>query len=239
MDGKHRFARFDTLGAGYSADELRAIISGTKRKPERKRKAKAKDGVSLLVDIQKKMQQGKGPGYARWAKSFNLKQMAQTVLYLQEHKLYDYEELSQKAEASKDQFNMLSNQIKDAERRMTEISVMKNQLINYTKTRQVYEDYRKAGYSKKFLAEHEPDIILHKAAKNFLDAAGLKHFPSVKQLDTEYAELLSKKKEIYAEYRRVREESRELLTAKANVDRILGIEKDNAHEKEAPSETRS
>ena len=89
------------------------------------------------------------------------------------------------------------------------------------------------------LTEHEPDIILHKAAKKYLDDAGLKHFPSVKQLDTEYAELLSKKKEIYAAYRKAREESRELLTVKANVDRILGIEKDDASEKEAPSETRS
>ena len=96
--------------------------------------------------------------------------------------------------------------------------------------------YRKAGYSKKYLAEHEADIILHKAAKKYLDDAGLKHFPSVKQLDTEYAELLSKKKEIYAAYRKAREESRELLTAKANVDRILGIEKDGASEKETPSE---
>jgi hypothetical protein len=122
---------------------------------------------------------------------------------------------------------------------MAEISVMKKQLINYSKTRQVYADYRKAGYSKKFLAEHESDIILHKAAKKFLDEAGLKYFPAVKQLDKEYAELLSKKKEIYAEYRRVREESRELLTAKANVDRILNIKKDDAAEKEAPSETRS
>ena len=119
---------------------------------------------------------------------------------------------------------------------MTEISVMKKQLINYSKTRQVYENYRKAGYSKKYLAEHESEIILHKAAKKYLDEAGLKHFPSVKQLDAEYAELLSKKKEIYAAYRKAREESRELLTAKTNVDRILGIEKDDAPEKEAPSE---
>ena len=62
----------------------------------------------------------------------------QTVLFLQEHKLYDYEQLTQKAEASKDQFNILSAQIKDAEKRMAEISVMKKQLINYSKTRQVY-----------------------------------------------------------------------------------------------------
>lgn len=236
IDGKHRFARFDTLGAGYSADELRAIISGTKKRPERKRKAKEKEGVSLLVDIRKKMQQGKGPGYARWAKSFNLKQMAQTVLYLQEHNLLDYAELSQKAADAANKFNQLTAEIKDAEKRMAEISVMRTHIINYAKTREIYVGYRKAGYSKKYLAEHEADIILHKAAKKYLDDAGLKHFPSVKQLDTEYAELLSKKKEIYAAYRKAREESRELLTAKANVDRILGIEKDGASEKETPSE---
>ena len=40
----------------------------------------------------------------------------------------------------------------------------------------------------------------------------------------------------YAEYRRVREKMRELLVVKANVDRILGIEKDGASEKETPSE---
>ena len=40
--------------------------------------------VNLLVDIQAKLQAGKGAGYARWAKTFNLKQMAQTLNYLTE-----------------------------------------------------------------------------------------------------------------------------------------------------------
>ena len=235
IDGKHRFARFDTLGAGYSADELRAIISGTKKKQERKRKAKAKESVSLLVDIQEKMQQGKGPGYARWAKSFNLKQMAQTVLYLQEHNLLDYAELSQKAADAANKFNQLTAEIKDAEKRMAEISVMRTHIINYAKTREIYVGYRKAGYSKKYLAEHEADILLHKAAKKYFDESGISSFPSVKSLNAKYADLLSQKKEAYAEYRRVREKMRELLVVKANVDRILGIEKDGAPVKEAPS----
>ena len=37
------------------------------------------------MDIQAKLQAGKGAGYARWAKVFNLKQMAQTVNFLTEH----------------------------------------------------------------------------------------------------------------------------------------------------------
>ncbi len=36
---------------------------------------------------------GKGPGYERWAKVFNLKQMAQTINFLTENNITDYETL--------------------------------------------------------------------------------------------------------------------------------------------------
>ena len=55
----------------------------------------------------------------------------------------------------------------------------------------------------------------------------------------EYAELLAKKKEAYADYRQIRDEMRELLVVKANVDRILGIEKNDATQKEEPNKNRS
>ena len=239
IDDRHRYARFDTLGNGYSADDLRAIIAGSKKKPDRKRREKNKEGVSLLVDIQARLQKGKGLGYGRWAKSFNLKQMAQTVLYLQEHNLLDYKELSRKTDDATERFNSLTTQIKDAEKRMAEISIMRKHIINYAKTKDIYNGYRKAGYSKKYLSEHESDILLHKAAKEYFDVTGISPLPSVKSLNAEYVELLAKKKEIYAEYRKVREEMRELLVVKSNVDRILNNEKDDTSEKEAPSEARS
>ena len=185
------------------------------------------------------MQQGKGPGYERWAKSFNLKQMAETILYLQEHDLLDYSALVSKADESTAAFNTLSEQIKAAEKRMGELSVIHSHIVNYAKTRDVYIAYRKAGYSKKYLAEHESDILLHKAAKKYFDEAGIQKPPSVKTINAEYAELLAKKKAAYSEYRRIRTEMRELLTVKANVDRILDIKKDAPNEKDAPSETRS
>ena len=100
--------------------------------------------------------------------------------------------------------------------------MLQQHIINYAKTRDTYVAYRKAGYSKKFLAEHEPEIILHKAAKQFFDEQGLKKLPTVKSLQTEYAQLLSEKKAMYADYQKAREDMRSLQTAKANVDRILG-----------------
>ena len=39
------------------------------------------------------MQQANSPGFERWAKIFNLKEMAKTVMYLQENNLTDLGEL--------------------------------------------------------------------------------------------------------------------------------------------------
>ena len=64
------------------------------------------------------------------------------------------------------------------------------------------------------------------------DEMGVKKLPKVKELQTEYAKLLEEKKKTYAEYRRSREEMRELLTAKANVDRVLKMEVEQDVEKE-------
>ena len=84
--------------------------------------------------------------------------------------------------------------------------------------------YRKAGYSKKFKQEHEHDILLHQSAKKYFDEMGFEKLPALKSLQAEYAELLSRKKEMYPEYRKLRSEMKELLTVKANVDRLLNMD---------------
>ena len=231
LGGKQKKSiRMDTLGDGYTPADLRAVIAGEKAHTPRKSAAAPvkleKRSGNLLVDIQAKLRAGKGAGYARWATLFNLKQMAQTVAYLQDHELLDYAVLSEKAAAAFAHFNELSARIKASETRMAEIAVLKTHIINYAKTRDVYAGYRKAGYSKKFLAEHESEITIHKAAKNYFDGLGLKKLPTIKALNTEYAELLAEKKAAYADYRKAREEMKELLTAKANIDRILELDKE-------------
>ena len=200
--------------------------------PRKKVVAQAEPKVNLLVDIQAKLQAEKGAGYARWAKVFNLKQMAQTMNYLSENNLLEYAVLEEKAAAATAHHNDLSAQIKAAEKRMAEIAVLRTHIVNYAKTREVYVAYRKAGYSKKFREEHKEEILLHQAAKNAFDEMGVKKLPKVKELQTEYAKLLEEKKKTYSEYRRSREEMRELLTAKANVDRVLKMEVEQDVEKE-------
>lgn len=210
---------------GNTPDDLRAIIAGTKAHTLKKKRvidAPAKPSGSLLIDIQAKLQEGKGAGYARWAKNFNLKQLSQTLIYLEENNLLDRCVLEERTAAVTAQYRTLSTKMKSAEQRMAEIKVLQQHIINYAKTRNTYVAYRKAGYSKKFLSEHESEIILHKAAKQSFDEQGLKKLPTVKSLQAEYAQLLSEKKAMYAEYQQARDDMRSLQTAKANVDRILG-----------------
>lgn len=118
----------------------------------------------------------KGPGYQRWATVYNLKQMAKTLLFLRDYNVESLEELREKANASVNHLSTLSDNIKSAEARIAEILVLKKHIINYSKTRDMYVEYRKSGYSKKFFEEHREVITIHKAAKQAFDELGLKKF---------------------------------------------------------------
>ena len=223
--GQERFKRLDSLGEDYSEAALRAIIAGEKEHhPREKKTVQPMRQVNLLVDIQAKLQAGKGAGYERWAKVFNLKQMAQTLNYLSENNLMNIEDLTAKTDAAIARVHELQVTIRETEKRMAELHTLKGHIINYVKTREVYAAYRMAGYSKKFVAEHEQEIKLHQAAKEAFSALGKQKIPKVKEIQAEYDALREKKKQAYAAYHQAQDEMRQLLTVRANVERILGIE---------------
>ena len=223
-----RFIRFRTLGTGYSEDEIKAVLEGkAKHQPYQKKQAKEQP-FQLLVDIQEKMAEGKSVGYKKWATKFNLKEMSKTLLFLQEQKISSAEELQERAAEATERYHAMGDSIKAAETRMTEIAVLRTHIVNYARTRPVYDAYRKAGYSKRFLEAHREEITLHKAAKAAFDEAGLKKLPKAKDLSIEYAELLKKKKEAYPDYRKARDEMQELMKAQKNVEIFFAEEKDTA-----------
>ena len=236
--GQERFKRLDSLGEDYSEAALRAIIAGEKEHhPREKKTVQPMRQVNLLVDIQAKLQAGKGAGYERWAKVFNLKQMAQTLNYLSENNLMNIEDLTAKTDAATARVHELQVTIRETEKRMAELHTLKGHIINYVKTREVYAAYRMAGYSKKFVAEHEQEIKLHQAAKEAFSALGTQKIPKVKAIQAEYDALREKKKQAYAAYHQAQDEMRQLLTVRANVERILGIEeKEKEQQKEKKKE---
>ena len=223
--GWDRFTRSNKLGADYSREALRERSSNRGGRSAAARKAVPHAGrkVNMLIDIQAKMAAGKGAGYERWAKIFNLKEAAKTLNFLIENDLTDYDELTARAAQAGDRFDEVSRRIKQLEGRMADVAQLKTHIINYSKTREVYAAYKKSHHKKEFLAEHGAEIAQHEAAKKAFDALGGKPIPKVAQLSEQYAALLAEKQEQYAEYKALRQDMIAYRTAKQNVDKILGL----------------
>lgn len=223
-----RAIRLHTLGVGYSEAELRDVIAGRATHNPRGRR----ENASLLIDIQSKLAAGKGGGYERWAKVFNVKQMAKTLLYLQEQGIKNREELNVRADAASKKLAAVNERIKAIDAQIAAISELRGQIVAYAKTRKTFDEYKASRYSRKFYDEHEAEIEQHRAAKQYFNAHGITKLPKVKDLNAEFDKLVAEKRAAYAEYRTIRDEHRDLLVHRHNVEMFMGDEKPAASHQE-------
>ena len=178
LSPEDRYTRCDTLKGDYTEQAIKERIAGTRTvKPRRTSPQKPVSKAGLLVDIEAAVRSGKGSGHERWVKVFNLKQLSQAVIWLKEHGNMSYEDLQKKSDAATASFNALSVQIKELESQMAANGELQKQIVNYAKTRAIYVEYRKAGYSKKFGEAYETEILLHQAAKKYFDEVGITKLP--------------------------------------------------------------
>ena len=190
---------------------------------KRSRSGRSERKISLAVDIQAKLAAGKGPGYERWAKVFNIKQMAAALAYIQDNNLTDYEQLAKKATEAADRFHVISEQVKQTEQAMKTNAGLKAATVQYAKTRPVFEQYKATKYSRKFLAEHEADLELYRAAQTEMRSLlGGAKLPKMDVLKEEGRKLTAKKKQLYGEYQKARRDMQEIVTIKANIDTLMG-----------------
>ena len=149
--------------------------------------------------------------------------MAATLAYLQDNELTEYGQLADKVTAVTDRFHTLSEQIKQTETAMKVNTELKGAIVQYAKSRPVFEQYKATKYSRKFLAGHEAEIELYRAAqadmKRLLNGAKL---PKMETLKEESRKLAAKKNRLYGEYQKARRDMQELVTIKANIDCLLG-----------------
>ena len=217
--------RASTLGAGFDPEDIKAVIAGERPLPELPEEPTVPPRrVNLIIDIQERMAQGKGPAYERWAKVYNLKQMAAALQYLQEHHLTDYAALTARTEAAVDHFHKLSDELRTTEEALSKTSELMAATVDYAKTRPVFDGYKAARYSKKYLAQHEAELATYRAAKDTMNTIlnGAK-LPKIEALKKSRRELAGQKKELYAEYRETQRQMREAVAIKANIDHLLGI----------------
>ena len=235
VPGQQRAARFRaaTLGDGYGPEDVQAVIDGkapTRTAPARRTPAPRR--VNLLIDIQERMRQGKGPAYERWAKVYNLKQMAAALQYLKEHQLFEYDDLAAKTDAATERFHTLAGDIQQTEAELSRVSDLMAAVVQYAKTRPAFDGYKAAKYSRKYLAEHEAELADYRAAKATMgELLGGEKLPKMAELKEKRRQLAAQKKALYTEYRSAQEEMRQAVAVKANIDHLLGVT-DGQHKKE-------
>ena len=149
--------------------------------------------------------------------------MAAALAYIQDNNLTDYEQLAKKATEAADRFHVISEQVKQTEQAMKTNAGLKAATVQYAKTRPVFEQYKATKYSRKFLAEHEADLELYRAAQaEMRSLLGGAKLPKMDVLKEEGRKLTAKKKQLYGEYQKARRDMQEIVTIKANIDTLMG-----------------
>ena len=226
-----KFIRLDSLGDGYSENALREKVA--RANVRQTRRETTPPTIDLLIDIQNKAL-GKGAGYEHWAKKFNLKQTAKTLLFLQQHNIHSYEELERAVQMSVDGADGLLASIREKDAQIKDIDALKQHIFNYSKTHQVYLEYKRLPKAKKtaFYEAHRSELELHEAAKNAFDAIpdGTK-LPTIKVLNAERRKLVEERKAEYEQYRPLRDQKKDFLRAKQNADVILRRQQEERDER--------
>ena len=213
--GRTKFIRAKHLGDSYDRDAVLATLTAN---AERKHTVTLKsDKIGKLIDIQAKLAEGKGTGYERWAKKYNLKAMAQTLILLQEKDLLNEDDLNQRIAELETKYHDSLAVVKDLEGRMKANKELRYHIAAYTGTKSIAQQLKTAKRPAAFEGQHRTELTEYRAAAAYFKANSITKLPSPKKLEAEYTAMASEKAKFYEQYKEAKEELLKLKTAKQNV----------------------
>ena len=182
-----------------------------------------KSDLRLVIDLQTCIKAQQSEAYAQKVKLSNLKQMAQTVAYIQEHGYDSLEDFHTALDQASDQASAARKSLKDTEQQLKDVNEQIHFTGQYLAYKIVYADYRKSRNKDKFYEEHRAELSLYDTALRTLKekSAGNK-LPSMKALYAEKDRLIELQDSQREDFSNRRDYERELRTVSANIDMILG-----------------
>ena len=188
-----------------------------------------KSDLRLVIDLQTCIKAQQNEAYAQKVKLSNLKQMAQTVAYIQEHGYNSLEDFLTALDQVSHQTSAARKSLKDTEQQLKDVNEQIHFTGQYLAYKNVYADYRKSRNKDKFYEEHRAELSLYDTALRTLKekSAGNK-LPSMKALYAEKDRLIELRDTQREDFSNRRDYERELRTVSSNIDMILG----KSHEQE-------
>ena len=188
-----------------------------------------KSDLRLVVDLQTCIKAQQSEAYAQKVKLSNLKQMAQTVAYIQEHGYNSLEDFHTALDQASDQTSAARKSLKDTEQQLKDVNEQIHFTGQYLAYKNVYADYRKSRNKDKFYEEHRAELSLYDTALRTLkEKSNGNKLPSMKALYAEKDRLIELRDMQREDFSNHRDYERELRTVSANIDMILG----KSHEQE-------
>ena len=161
------------------------------------------DEIRKLIDLDAKRAEGKGEGYIQWAKMYNLKMKAKTLIYLQEHKLTHLEDLYDAVDAAHEKTKESLANLKAIETELAEKRELQKQVAAYRAGKKLYDEYKSLPKKKQqeFYENNRQTLMLFEASVRYFKEHDIKKLPSAKALRDAIEDLISKKNDGYNEYR--------------------------------------
>lgn len=198
-----------------------------------------KSELRLVTDLQTNVKAMQNQAYARKVKISNLQQMADTLIYIQDHGYDSREDLKKQAadiqlklEEAQEHLSVLSSKMKD-------LNSQTHYTGQYFASKQVYAEFLKSKNKKKFRQEHSSEIKSYEEARDWLKG----FYPDGKMLSMKV--LKSQKSELQKSIdtqktvvKQFRDYHKELEIANTNVDAILERKEPSIHTHyEQPTQT--
>lgn len=228
------------LGTDYGRDHLEELFSRNEKGIRAEKEAAAyhspetdyrrdplaifyyRTQLRLVVDLQRNVKAMQSEAYAQKVKITNLQQMANTLIYIQEHGYDTRKDLS--AVTSKAQEKL--TEAYDKKRELTEKMKVLNSQIHYTgqyfASKNIYAEFLKSENKKNFRNMHVSEITAYEEArdwlKDFYPDGKMLSLKSLKERKRKLQGSIDSQKTVIHNYKN---HCKELETVSANVDAIL------------------
>ena len=211
------------LGDDFSKEKILAFLAENaehQKTAALRRTDPSPDKISRLIDIQAKLASGKGSGYERWAKVFNLKQLSKSVALLSEHGVSTEAELAQRIDELQSQYSEALEVVKDLETRIDENRELSRHVSAYLQNRKIAQQSKHAENLAEYQETHRAELTAYQVAAAYFKAQKITKLPNLKQLKAEREELISEKAQFYQKYREAHKAWLDLSTAQQNLEAL-------------------
>ena len=189
-----------------------------------------KSDLRLVIDLQTCIKAQQSEAYAQKVKLTNLKQMAQTVAYIQEHGYDTRADFNAALTNAESQTSLARKKMKDTEQQLKNVNEQIHFTGQYLAYKGLYAQYRKSRNRNKFYEEHKAELSLYETALRVLkEKSNGQKLPSMKSLYAEKDRLTELREVQRADFYSHRDQERELRTVDANIDMILGKKPEQEH----------